>query len=226
MSSANQRTPGKLGQLWMQQGSTVGNTTPTLVANTAAATFDGMTYAAYQVYTYNSGAVLDPSYTPTLNVSGASIPTAYTWEFSWIRGKVIFTPTLGATGVVTMQTGTWATPNILLCGDVDDFSIDEKSDVVETSGLWQGFKSLVLGLRSWSGSASIFWKNSNYWSYSIGNPSTDAPTLLRFYPLGGSGLEYFTGYAYINWGLKVSLRDAVKQPVSFEGTGPLVYVTT
>ena len=108
-------------------------------------------------------------------------------------------------------------------GETSDFTLETKSEMVDASAQMSPWTEPVMGMRSWSGSASVYYKGTDWWLRSAGGCTTENPSLIYFYPAQGTGTEYWYGIAYSNWSLKVPKGGMLEQNVSFTGVGPLVY---
>lgn len=217
------RSHGKNGALWLQVGNTTVAGPTSCTGNAAIEVVDGVAYDPYQVWTLSVGANIpqDPSDDPTVVVGGTGLPTAYTYDWRPMRGKLIFTPTLGAAGTVSMSA--YAIPKLYQQGDVTEFSIDTDQDLADATAMGDGWGRKVKGFPNWKGSASVFWKGTSFWSAGPGGNS-DAPVVLRFYPNRTVTTEYWYGSAFLSWGIKVSKGDMVAQSLTFTGTDALVSV--
>jgi hypothetical protein len=225
MAVLNRRITGRFGQIWLQGGSTTGITTST-TANTSAETVDGITYDAYQVWTTLDGRTppLNPAVVPTITVGasgGPALPLAYLLEVNYLRSKAIITPALASGNTVVFDT--CAIPLMYAQGDSSEFSLDAKGEFQDASVQMSSWKHPVLGFREWSGAATIFYKNTDWWLQGAGGSVTDFPIVCRFYPAKGISTEYWYGAAFLSWSLKVGTGSVIAQSVSFTGDGPLIY---
>jgi hypothetical protein len=224
MANITKRISGKYGQIWLQNG-TMAVASQVTTKNSVAEIVDGISYDAYSVFTISTTVPpLDEATGALLTWGGGSTPAAWTTEIDWLRGKFITTPAMGSSNTLTL--GTIATCIMLPCGDSSDFSIDCKQGTADITSQMQTWEKTVATVRSWSGSATIFYKATDWWLRGPGGNTTEAPTLMRFYPAKGIGTEYWYGTAFVDWGIKVPKGGALEQSVSFKGVGPLLYAAS
>lgn len=224
MANITRRISGRFGQIWLQNGTTAGSTTTT--GNSGAVTVDGISYDAYQVWTVASATYIpmDPNVVPAVTVGGSGLPASYTYEVNYLRGKFIFTPALVATATVTPTALNY--PLLYAQGDTSDFNLDVTSEMIDATSQMTTWKHPIQGFREWSGSATIYYKSTDWWNQSPGGNTGDGPIVVRFYPAKTIGTEYWLGAAFLKWGLKVPKGGALEQSVSFQGDGPLIYVAS
>ncbi|MFB3910424.1 MAG: hypothetical protein ACE15D_18700 [Candidatus Eisenbacteria bacterium] len=226
MANIVKRISGKLGRIFLQVGTTavVGPTSAT--GNSGAEVVDGISYDAYQVWTV-AGAPFDPNTPPTVTVGGSGLPTAYTYDIDYLRGKLIFTPTLGASATVSISN--YATPKLYAIGDSVDFSLDVAQADIDTSVQGKTWETSDAGQSKWSGSATIAYRHDqstgNSWWLAGAGASVQNPVVLKFFPAIGK-TEYWLGAARIDWGIKVDKGSMIVQSVKFKGDGSLIFAAS
>lgn len=222
MANINRRLTGRFGQIWLQIGSTAVAGPTSCNGNAAAEVIDDITYDAYQVWTNSvAGNIpMDPQTIPVVTVGGSGLPAAYTYDIDYLRGKAIFTPSLGASATVSFST--YATPKLFAVGDMEDWGIDVTTGIVDSTVAMKTWEEKMIGYKVWSGSANFFYKNTSWWSQAA-ESAGGYPAILRFYPAKTVGTEYWLGHAIVDWGIKGPKADGLKQAIKFSGTGSLIY---
>jgi hypothetical protein len=221
----NRRITGKNGQVVLEVGSTAVAGPTATTGNAAAEVVDGISYDPYQVWTLSVGGNIpqSPSTFPTVVVGGTGLPDAYTFEWVPLRGKLIFTPSLGSGATVSMSA--YATPKLYAQGDTVDFDLNAPQEIVDASAQSQNWKTSASGQFGWSGKVTAHWKSTQFWDASAGNV-VDVPVVMKLYPAKGIFTEYWLGAARIGWGIKIPLPAMVSQDITLAGDGPLIYLAS
>jgi hypothetical protein len=102
--------------------------------------------------------------------------------------------------------------------ELKSYSIDQKSDPIETTNLASSAKTFVAGKTSWSGSCDCFWSDDDT---AQGALTAGAEVTITFYPTSGKS---FTGSAHVDsLTIDSSTDDMVGASFSFTGNGALTY---
>jgi len=105
--------------------------------------------------------------------------------------------------------------------EIRNFSINETADTIEDTTINDAAKTFQTGLKTWSGSATLFWDETDtngQEALTIGSSAT-----LNLYPEGAStGDIYYTGTAIVNSiGIAVPTNGMVERTIGFQGSGAL-----
>jgi len=105
-------------------------------------------------------------------------------------------------------------------GEVRSFSIEETADTVEDTVMTDTFRTYATTLKSFSGSADVYWdeSDSGQTAMTIGTQVT-----LGVYPEGTTGtVTYYSGDAIITGITRTASFDGmVEASITFQGTGPV-----
>ena len=123
----------------------------------------------------------------------------------------------GVDGVVKVGTNTVA--------EVRNWSISETADTIEDTTMNDTSKTFQAGLKSWNGSLTAFWDEtdtSGQVALTVGSSAT-----LNLYPEGATtGDIYYSGTAIINSvGVSVPTNGMVERTYGFQGSGALTIGT-
>lgn len=117
--------------------------------------------------------------------------------------------------------------------EVRSYSIEMTSDTIENTVMGDGSRQYVKGLRTFSGTADVYWDATHFTGTNdIDGELTavvgDTGTTITIYPEGDvgasdpiwSGSIIITGYS-----ISASFDGMIEASVSFQGTGDLSYAT-
>ena len=109
-------------------------------------------------------------------------------------------------------------------GELRSFTLETTAETIEDTSMGDTNRSYKVGLKSFTGSASLFWDevDSGQTAIVVGTEIT-----LNVYPEGASsGDTYYTGSAIVTGSTIASSFDGmVEAEVSFQGTGALTTTT-
>ena len=109
-------------------------------------------------------------------------------------------------------------------GELRSFTLETTAETIEDTSMGDTNRSYKVGLKSFTGSASLFWDEAD-----TGQPAIVVGTeiTLNVYPEGASsGDTYYTGSAIVTGSTIASSFDGmVEAEVSFQGTGALTTTT-
>ena len=119
----------------------------------------------------------------------------------------------GVDGVLKVGTNTVA--------EVRNWSINETADTLEDTTMNDTSRTYQAGLKSWSGSLTAFWDETDtngQEALTIGSSAT-----LNLYPEGATtGDIYYSGTAIVNSiGISVPTNGFVERTIGFQGSGAL-----
>lgn len=119
----------------------------------------------------------------------------------------------GVDGLVKVGTNTVA--------EVRNWSISETADTIEDTTINDASRTYQAGLKSWSGSLTAFWDETDangQEALAVGSSAT-----LNLYPEGATtGDIYYSGTAIINSvGISVPTGGMVERTYGFQGSGAL-----
>lgn len=123
----------------------------------------------------------------------------------------------GVDGVVKVGTAAVA--------EVRNWSVNETADTIEDSTMNDTSKTFQAGMKSWSGSLTAFWDETDTTgqvALTVGSSAT-----LNLYPEGSTtGDIYYSGSAIINSiGVSVPTNGMVERTIGFQGNGALTIGT-
>lgn len=139
-----------------------------------------------------------------------------------------------ATGAIAGYKGfVWAGPStgsLLKILELREYNITyEMSEIDATSHDSSGYREIIAGIRSWSGSAGFLYAGASSSQEQLvslldGGTKSD----FEFYPQGtSSGFPIYTGEGYFtSWGLAGPNEDVIDGTVDFAGTGQLTQQTS
>lgn len=119
----------------------------------------------------------------------------------------------GVDGVLKVGTNTVA--------EVRNWSINETADTLEDTTMNDTSRTYQAGLKSWSGSLTAFWDETDtngQEALTVGSSAT-----LNLYPEGATtGDIYYSGTAIVNSiGISVPTNGFVERTIGFQGSGAL-----
>lgn len=119
----------------------------------------------------------------------------------------------GVDGVVKVGTNTVA--------EVRNWSINEQADTLEDTTMNDTHKTFQAGLKSWSGSLTAFWDETDTTGQEAMTVGSSA--VLNLYPEGATtGDIYYSGTAIVNsLGLSVPTNGFIERSIGFQGSGTL-----
>ena len=117
---------------------------------------------------------------------------------------------------------------------VRNFSIELTSDTIETSVMGTDVRTYVKGMSSWSGSADIYFDESEFGSvypnlcdqqsHRVGDSGSNIKLVLQD---GGTNDIWYSGAVIITGVTVNSTMDGlVEASISFQGTGDLTFTTS
>ena len=128
----------------------------------------------------------------------------------------------GYKGVLALSTANAGTMSDI--AEIRDFTIDQQmSEIDVTTHDSSGYRDVVAGIVSWSGSATLnhvqtSTDHKGIWDVLNGKTQVDA----EFYPTGSSSDGYYSGDIYItNYSINSPNEDALTASFSFVGTGAI-----
>lgn len=123
----------------------------------------------------------------------------------------------GVDGVVKVGTNTVA--------EVRNWSISETADTIEDTTMNDTSKTFQAGLKSWNGSLTAFWDETDTNGQVVLTVGSSAT--LNLYPEGATtGDIYYSGTAIINSvGVSVPTNGMVERTYGFQGSGALTIGT-
>jgi hypothetical protein len=139
-----------------------------------------------------------------------------------------------ATGAIAGYKGfVWAGPStgsLLKILELREYNITyEMGEFDATSHNSSGYREVIAGIRSWSGSAGFLYAGASSSQEQLFT-LLDGGTLsaIEFYPQGtSSGFPIYTGSGYFtNWGLAGPNEDVIDGTVDIVGTGALTQTTS
>jgi len=171
---------------------------------------DHITYS-FQSYWYEQTTPL------RVKVNGA-IQASNTYTVSWYDGKIIFNSAKNPTDVVQVCFFDYST--LADIGDMFNWVIDAKLDVIPVTAFQDQFRVQLSGFRNWTASAEGY-HVSAFWFHTF---NIARLFYFEFYP-DTSGAEKFIGAGFVDFGVNCAFDSVVKSPVSINGSGGL-YRTT
>ena len=119
----------------------------------------------------------------------------------------------GVDGVLKVGTNTVA--------EVRNWSINETADTLEDTTINDTSRTFQAGLKSWSGSLTAFWDETDTTgqeALTVGSSAT-----LNLYPEGATtGDIYYSGTAIVNSiGISVPTNGFIERTIGFQGSGAL-----
>lgn len=123
----------------------------------------------------------------------------------------------GVDGVVKVGTNTVA--------EVRNWSVSESADTIEDTTINDTSRTYQAGLKSWSGSLTAFWDETDtngQVALTVGSSA-----VLNLYPEGATtGDIYYSGTAIINSvGVSVPTGGMIERSIGFQGSGALTIGT-
>lgn len=120
----------------------------------------------------------------------------------------------GSDGVIKVGSGFAA------LGQIQNWSLDVKADVLEGYSMGEAWKSAKSGVRSWSGSVECYFDAADAGQGEITAGDTVA---VNFYPAGeATGSKYYSGTVVVMGAPVSAEKDGfVLQSFSFKGSGEL-----
>jgi predicted secreted protein len=109
-------------------------------------------------------------------------------------------------------------------GELRSFTLETTAETIEDTSMGDTNRSYKVGLKSFTGSASLFWDEADTGQTAI---VVGTEITLNVYPEGASsGDTYYTGSAIVTGTTIASSFDGmVEAEVSFQGTGALTTTT-
>ena len=109
-------------------------------------------------------------------------------------------------------------------GELRSFTLETTAETIEDTSMGDTNRSYKVGLKSFSGSASLFWDEADTGQTTI---VVGTEITINVYPEGASsGDTYYTGSAIVTGNTIASSFDGmVEAEVSFQGTGALTTTT-
>ena len=109
-------------------------------------------------------------------------------------------------------------------GELRSFTLETTAETIEDTSMGDTNRSYKVGLKSFTGSASLFWDEADTGQTAI---VVGTEITLNVYPEGASsGDTYYTGSAIVTGSTIASSFDGmVEAEVSFQGTGALTTTT-
>jgi predicted secreted protein len=110
-------------------------------------------------------------------------------------------------------------------GEVKEFSVSEVSETVEDTEMGDSWRSHLAGLKSWSGSATCHWDDTDTAQLAL---LVGASVTCNFEPEGSTTGNYLlTGTATVTEvGTSNTIDGTVERSFSFVGNGALTVSTT
>lgn len=112
-------------------------------------------------------------------------------------------------------TGTGAATRIL---SLSDWSLDFKRDKAETTSFGDGNKTYVVGLKDVSGKIAGFWDDTTSDTLFDASDSSDGCNIY-LYPSTDAPSKFFSGPAWLDLSINVSVKDASKVSGDFSANG-------
>jgi predicted secreted protein len=109
-------------------------------------------------------------------------------------------------------------------GELRSFTLETTAETIEDTSMGDTNRSYKVGLKSFTGSASLFWDEADTGQTAI---VVGTEITINVYPEGASsGDTYYTGSAIVTGTTIASSFDGmVEAEVSFQGTGALTTTT-
>jgi predicted secreted protein len=109
-------------------------------------------------------------------------------------------------------------------GELRSFTLETTAETIEDTSMGDTNRSYKVGLKSFTGSASLFWDEADTGQTAI---VVGTEITINVYPEGASsGDTYYTGSAIVTGSTIASSFDGmVEAEVSFQGTGALTTTT-
>ena len=109
-------------------------------------------------------------------------------------------------------------------GELRSFTLETTAETIEDTSMGDTNRSYKVGLKSFTGSASLFWDEADTGQTAI---VVGTEITINVYPEGASsGDTYYTGSAVVTGSTIASSFDGmVEAEVSFQGTGALTTTT-
>ena len=109
-------------------------------------------------------------------------------------------------------------------GELRSFTLETTAETIEDTSMGDTNRSYKVGLKSFTGSASLFWDEADTGQTAI---VVGTEITINVYPEGASsGDTYYTGSAIVTGNTIASSFDGmVEAEVSFQGTGALTTTT-
>lgn len=107
--------------------------------------------------------------------------------------------------------------------EMRNWSVNETADTIDDTTQNDTSKTFQVGLKSWSGSMTCFWDETD--TTGQGALTVGASVTLNLYPEGATtGDQYGTGTALINSvGVAVPTNGMIERSIGFQGTGALTW---
>ena len=109
-------------------------------------------------------------------------------------------------------------------GELRSYTLDQSADTIEDSSMGDSTRTYKVGLKAWSGSASLFFDETDSGQTAL---ALGTEIALKVYPEGASsGDKYYYGQAIITGSnVSASFDGMVEAEVTFTGTGVLTLGT-
>jgi hypothetical protein len=145
-------------------------------------------------------------------------PSEYSVDY--VNGQVTFFVARNPLNTIDVNGIEWMTLQDV--GDMFDWTLDLKVDVVDATAFMDQFKTNLSSFRGWVASAQGY-HVSGYWFDAFSG--SNAEFYVEFYP-NGAGTERFIGAGFVDMALDVKRDSAVTEKMTINGTGALVRKTT
>jgi hypothetical protein len=109
-------------------------------------------------------------------------------------------------------------------GELRSFSLETTGATIESSNMGTTARTYKAGLTAWSGTASLFWDETDAGQLSL---VAGSEITIKVYPEGATaGDKYYTGSAIVTAkSVSASFDGLVESSISFTGTGALSFST-
>jgi hypothetical protein len=109
-------------------------------------------------------------------------------------------------------------------GELRSFSLETTGATIESSNMGTTARTYKAGLTAWSGTASLFWDETDAGQLSL---VAGSEITIKVYPEGATaGDKYYTGNAIVTAkSVSASFDGLVESSISFTGTGALSFST-
>ena len=109
-------------------------------------------------------------------------------------------------------------------GELRSYSLNEEAETIEKSSMGDSYRSVSVGMKSWSGSCEVFWDETDTAQTAL---VAGASATINFYPEGASsGDTYYQGTGIVTSVEKSASFDGmVEATISLTGTGGITTAT-
>ena len=143
------------------------------------------------------------------------------YKVDYLDGKVKFQTALEAIHTSSVTRKVYAQYRYAILSDIGDlfqFSVDLKTDAVNSEAFDDEWKEIIPNVKGWSGSFGGYRVNK-FW-FSRASKVDGSIWVLKFYN-DRQQVEHLVGRAHLDWGLSVSKDATVNETITFTGTGEL-----